>query len=235
MRVVSGILAKLRHTVSLHALLFLVRAAAVLSMSFAAAFGFLAAVSSSGSYDPHTFAIGAAALFGAACGAAGLMVSRNRQLRDELRRLQERLEDLADRNWELKEAEERAKGFTEAQGDVIVRHDGEQRITYANDAFCALAGRSRGDLTGTTFTLPVAEQSAIEITPDGTTSTTRRSRPPTASAGSPGARSWCAPDTAPRCRASAATSPTGSRPNARSPMRATRPRPPTAPNRASWR
>jgi PAS domain S-box-containing protein len=168
MRVVSGILAKLRHIVGLHALLFLIRAAAVLSMSFAAAFGFLAAVSSSGSYDPHTFAVGAAALFGAACGAAGLTVSRNRQLRDELRRLQERLEDLADRNWELKEAEERAKSFTEAQGDVIVRHDGEQRITYANDAFCALAGRSRGDLTGTTFTLPVAEQGAIELTPDGT-------------------------------------------------------------------
>lgn len=40
MRVVSGILAKLRHIVSLHALLFLIRAAAVLSMSFAAAFGF---------------------------------------------------------------------------------------------------------------------------------------------------------------------------------------------------
>ena len=168
MRVVSGILAKLRHIVSLHALLFLIRAAAVLSMSFAAAFGFLAAVSSSGSYDPHTFAIGAAALFGAACGAVGLMVSRNRQLRDELRRLQERLEDLADRNWELKEAEERAKSFIEAQGDVIVRHDGEQRITYANDAFCALAGRGRGDLIGTTFTLPVVEQGAIELTPDGT-------------------------------------------------------------------
>jgi PAS domain S-box-containing protein len=158
MRVVSGILAKLRHIGSLHALLFLIRAAAVLSMSFAAAFGFLAAVSSSSSYDPHTFAI----------GAAGLMVSRNRQLRDELRRLQERLEDLADRNWELKEAEERAKSFTETQGDVIVRHDGEQRITYANDAFCALAGRSRGDLTGTTFALPVVQQGAIELAPDGT-------------------------------------------------------------------
>ncbi len=165
---VSGILAKVRVLVSLHALLLLVRAAAVLSMSFAAAFGFLAAVNSSGQYDPHTFAVGAAALFGAACGAAGLMVSRNRQLRAELRLLQERLEELADRNWELKEAEERAKSFTEAQGDLIVRHDGDHRITYANDAFCALAGRGRGDITGTAFTLPVTEQGAVELLPDGT-------------------------------------------------------------------
>ena len=51
---------------------------------------------------------------------------------------------------------------------MIVRHDGEQRITYANDAFCALAGRGRGDLIGTSFTLPVLEQGATALTPDGT-------------------------------------------------------------------
>ena len=57
--------------------MFVVRAVAILSMSFAAAFGFLAAMSSPATnYDPHTFAIGAAALFGAACGAIGLLVSR---------------------------------------------------------------------------------------------------------------------------------------------------------------
>ena len=80
------------------------------------------------------------------------------------------VEDLADRNWELKEAEERAKSFLEAQGDVIVRRDGDRRITYANDAFCALAGRPREALIGTTFTLPVIEQGTPELLADGTRS-----------------------------------------------------------------
>ena len=105
-----------------HVLLLAVRTAAILSMSFGAAFGFLAAMRSPGAhYDPHNFAIGAAALFGAACGAIGLLISRNRLLRAELRGLEDTIEDLSDRNWELKESEERAKSFLEAQGDVIVR------------------------------------------------------------------------------------------------------------------
>src|SRR5262249_58888919 len=133
-----------------------VRAVVILSMSFAAAFGFLAAMRNPGShYDPHLFAIGAAALFGAACGAIGIMFSRNQILREELRGLRERIEDLSDRNWELKEAEERAKSLLAAQGDLIVRRDGAGRIGYANNAFCLLAGRSRDQLIGTTFALPV--------------------------------------------------------------------------------
>jgi hypothetical protein len=42
-------------------------------MSFAAAFGFLAAsINPQVRYNPHAFAVGAAALFGAACGVIGL-------------------------------------------------------------------------------------------------------------------------------------------------------------------
>ncbi len=168
MRVLSGIMAKPYLRFGGRAFLYVVRAAAVLSMSFAAAFGFLAAAKSSGQYDPHSFAIGSAALFGAACGAIGLLIGRARVLRAELRQLQERVEDLADRNWELKEAEERARSFIEAQGDVIVRHDGEHRITYANDAFCALAGRAREHVIGADFALPVIEQGAAALSGDGT-------------------------------------------------------------------
>ena len=62
--------------------------------------------------------------------------------RSELRALQQRAEELADRNWELKESEERAKSFLAAQGDVIVRRDADGRITYVNDAFCVLADRA---------------------------------------------------------------------------------------------
>ncbi len=146
-----------------------VRAAALLSMSFAASFGFIAASRSPiANYDPHLFAIGVAGLFGAACGLVGLLISRMRVLKKELRAQQQRVEELADRNWELKESEERAKSFLAAQGDVIVRRDPDGRITYVNDAFCVLADRARAELVGTTFTLPVLEQGAMAHSADGT-------------------------------------------------------------------
>ncbi len=143
--------------------------AAILSMSFGAAFGFLAAMRSPGAhYDPHNFAIGAAALFGAACGAIGLLISRGRLLRAELRGLQDTIEDLSDRNWELKESEERARSFLEAQGDVIVRTNGNGLITFANDIYCTLAGRSREQLIGSDFKLPLIDQGHFTLSADGT-------------------------------------------------------------------
>ena len=48
-------------------------------------------------------------------------------------------EALADRNWELQEAEQRARSLFELQGDLIVLRDGDGRITFANDAYCELA------------------------------------------------------------------------------------------------
>jgi PAS domain S-box-containing protein len=171
MRAIAGSIATPRALSKRRALVFVVRAFAILSMSFAAAFGFLAAMTSpTAHYDPHAFAVGAAALFGAACGAIGLLVARLNLLRAERRRLEGLVEDLGDLNWELKEAEERAKSFLESQGDVIVRRDGEQRITYANDAFCALAGRPRDQLIGSTFAPAVIEHGASELLADGTRS-----------------------------------------------------------------
>jgi PAS domain S-box-containing protein len=146
-----------------------VRVIAITTMSFAAAFGFLSgATSKMAHYDPNSFAIGVAALFGAACGAIGILISRIRQMKAELRGLESRLEQAADRNWEISEAQERAKSFFEAQGDVIVRRDATFAITYVNDAFCALAGRAREDLLATTFALPVEEQSEVASLADGT-------------------------------------------------------------------
>jgi len=146
-----------------------VRAVVVTTMSFGIAFGFLSGTISQGDhYDPNAFAIGVAALFGAACGAMGLLISRIRQMKAELRRLESHLEEASDRNWEISEAQERAKSFFEAQGDVIVRRDGGGVITYANDAFCALAGRAREELLATTFALPVEIQGDIANLADGT-------------------------------------------------------------------
>ena len=98
------------------------------------------------------------------------MLSRIRQMKRELRELEGRLDAAEDRHWEFKEAQERAKSFFEAQGDAIVRRDGKGLITYANDTFCRLAGRSRGELVGTAFVLPVAAQSETATLPDGTRS-----------------------------------------------------------------
>jgi PAS domain S-box-containing protein len=138
-------------------------------MSFAVAFGFLAgATSPAAHYDPYMFAIGVASLFGASCGAMGILISRIRQMKSELRELETRLDEEADRNWEIREAQERTVSFFEAQDDVIVRRDGAGAITYVNDAFCALAGRARHDLLATDFTLPVVEQGETSLLTDGT-------------------------------------------------------------------
>jgi signal transduction histidine kinase/DNA-binding response OmpR family regulator len=147
----------------------LVRSAVIGSMSFAISFGFISgATSPQAHYDPQMFAIGVAALLGAACGAIGILISRIRQMKAELRDLEARVDKEADRIWEMREAQERSKSFFEAQGDVIVRRDGAGALTYANDAFCALAGRPREDLLATTFSLPVEEQSETRVLADGT-------------------------------------------------------------------
>ncbi len=102
------------------------------------------------------------------CLVCGLLAWRARALKIANRRLEARVEELADRNWELRDAEERARSFVEAQGDVIVRRDANGAITYANDVFCALAGRSREALLASTFQLEVAEQGATAVVADGT-------------------------------------------------------------------
>ena len=82
--------------------------------------------------------------------------------------LEARIEDLADRLWEVREGEERARSLLEAQGDIIVRRDGSGRITYANDAFYALIGKTRESLIGEAAELPTQERGAVTVQPDGT-------------------------------------------------------------------
>jgi len=145
-----------------------VRAIVITTMSFAVAFGFLAgATSPAAHYDPYMFAIGVASLFGASCGALGILVSRIRQMKQELREYERLLDEAADRNWEMREAQERTAHFFEAQDDVIVRRNDAGAITYVNDAFCALAGRAREELLGDDFTLPVVEQGETSTLADG--------------------------------------------------------------------
>ncbi len=147
----------------------LARAAFVALALVAAAAAFLAGVRMQ-SIDVEfvSYVTAAGALFAAACATIGFMLVRQRAMATAMRLLEARNEELSDRNWELREAEERARSLLVAQGDVIVRRDSTGLITYANDAYCTLAGKSREALTGNTIALSVIEQGTPTVQADGT-------------------------------------------------------------------
>src|SRR3954468_16558946 len=150
-------------------LTFTVRSFMIFSAAFGSAYGFIAGSKSENSgYDPNAFAIGASFLFAIACVALAALSFRLRWLRQKLRKIALHSEMLADRNWELQEAEQRARSLFESQGDLIVLRDAEGCITFVNDAYCELAQRPRSALIGSRFTLDVIEQGAAALEPDGT-------------------------------------------------------------------
>src|ERR1700733_4249725 len=101
-----------------------IRSFTVFSAAFGGAFGFIAGSRSEQSgYNPHIFAIGTSFLFAIACAALAALSMRLRFMRKRLRKIALHNEALADRNWELKEAEERARSLFESQGDLIVLRD----------------------------------------------------------------------------------------------------------------
>src|SRR5579863_5833314 len=111
-------------------ILFAVRSFMIFSAAFGGAYGFIAGSRSQDSgYDPNNFAIGASFLFALACLALVTLSMRLRFLRRKLRKIALHNEALADRNWELREAEERARSLFESQGDLIVLRDAEGMIT----------------------------------------------------------------------------------------------------------
>lgn len=114
------------------------------------------------------YAIGVGTLFVAVSVFMALLMRERRERASAMRILEARNEELNDRIWELREAEERARSFLEAQGDVIVRRDSAGRITYANDAFCVLVNKPREDLTGSAIQLSIIEQGAVAVQPDST-------------------------------------------------------------------
>ncbi|MEA2796265.1 MAG: hypothetical protein QOI87_3645 [Bradyrhizobium sp.] len=150
-------------------LVFAVRSFMIFSAAFGGAYGFIAGSrSESSGYDPHAFAIGASFLFAVACLALATLSVRLRWLRKKLRKVAVHNEALADRNWELKEAEERVRSLFESQGDLIVLRDAGGRITFVNDAYCELAQLPRRALIGSDFTLAVLEQGDTALQPGGT-------------------------------------------------------------------
>jgi PAS domain S-box-containing protein len=93
---------------------------------------------------------------------------RLRFLRKKLRKIVLHNEAMADRNWELQEAEQRARSLFESQGDLIVLRGADGRITFVNDAYCELARKQRTELIGSRFQFTVVEQGASAIESNGT-------------------------------------------------------------------
>src|SRR3984957_17100786 len=146
-----------------------IRSFMIFSAAFGGAFGFIAGSRSEQSgYNPHIFAIGTSFLFAIACVALATLSMRLRFMRKRFRKIALHNEALADRNWELKEAEERARSLFESQRDLIVLRDTEGRITFANDAYCELADRPLAILIGSRFSPAVLEQGDAAIETNGT-------------------------------------------------------------------
>src|ERR1700760_1027804 len=146
-----------------------VRSFMIFSAAFGGAYGFIAGSrSESSGYNAHAFAIGASFLFAIACVALATLSVRIRFLRKKMHKIVLHHETLADRNWELQEAAERARSLFEQQGDLIVMRDANGRITFASDAYCQMAERSREALVGTCFNFEVIEQGDSAVESNGT-------------------------------------------------------------------
>ena len=77
-----------------------------------------------------------------------MLLSRNSRLRLELQQRQGALRGTRRPRLGAEGGRGARASLLEAQGDLIVRRDSEGRITYANDAYCALAGAPREALIG---------------------------------------------------------------------------------------
>src|ERR1700692_3165668 len=157
MALVFGIRLRIRRFTRRHPwLTFAVRSFMIFSAAFGGAYGFIAGSRSPDSgYNPHIFAIGASFLFALACVALATLSMRLRWMRKKMRKVALHNEALADRNWELQEAEQRARNLFESQGDLIVLRDAAGAITFVNDAYCELAQQPRSALVGSRFTFTV--------------------------------------------------------------------------------
>jgi PAS domain S-box-containing protein len=146
-----------------------IRSFMIFSAAFGGAYGFITGSRSPNSgYDPQAFAIGASFLFAIACVALATLSIRLRWMRRRMRKIALHSEAMADRNWELKEAEERARSLFESQGDLIVLRDAQGFITFVNDAYCELAEQPRSALIGSDFTFTVLEQGDAALESNGT-------------------------------------------------------------------
>ena len=185
----------------------IVRGVAITSMAFAVAFGFLAgATSPAAHYDPYMFAIGVAALFGASCGTIGHPDFPHPP--DEDRAARSR--GAARRRGGSQLGNTRSAGaHLELLRGAGRRHRAprRQRRDHLRQRRVLRACRppARGPCWRPRLRCRLRSRANPAVSPTARRCTTRKSPRPTAHAGSPGAKSPCAPTAAAKCRASAAT------------------------------
>ncbi|MGJ4951233.1 ATP-binding protein [Bradyrhizobium sp. HKCCYLS20291] len=161
---------RLRRFTRRHQLIFtILRAMMIFSAGFGGAYGFIkASLSENSGYNPHAFAIGASFLFALACVGLATLSMRLRFVKKKLHKIALHNEVLADRNWELQEAEQRARSLFEQQGDLIVMREQDGTIVFVNDAYCQMAGLDRENLVGSQFAFDLIEQGDSALEPSGT-------------------------------------------------------------------
>lgn len=121
--------------------------------------------------DAFALVAGGAAALVVACAAALLhLLQARRALLRKTAALEDTVETLTDRVFELAESEERHRGLIDAQGDLIVRRGEAGVITFANRAFGDLVGRPAAELIGHAHAPRVIERSEDRREPDGSRS-----------------------------------------------------------------
>lgn len=147
----------------------ILRSLMIFSAGFGGAYGFIkASISDKSGYNPHSFAIGASFLFALACVGLATLSMRLRFVGKKLHKIALHNEVLADRNWELQEAEQRARNLFEQQGDLIVMREACGTIIFVNDAYCRMAGLDRESLVDSRFAFELIEQGESALEPSGT-------------------------------------------------------------------
>ena len=84
-------------------------------------------------------------------GRARMLQATAVELRSLTEKLESSLATVSAINARLHESETRYRGLIDSQGDALVRRGPDGKITFANDAFCALFGLTQKDCIGKVF------------------------------------------------------------------------------------
>lgn len=118
--------------------------------------------------DPLALVAGVIAALVVAVSAVGVRLLKGLQARDrKIVALEETLEGLTDRVWDLAESEAHGREMLAVQGDAMVRRASDGTITYANGPFAALAGQPAEALIGAPLALPVRAVGSARTEADG--------------------------------------------------------------------
>jgi len=80
-------------------------------------------------------------------------------------RLERQIEHLQDMQWVLSEDEARLRDLLDAQHDMILRRDGERRLTFVNKSFCEVFGVEATNILGTSFAPAALEREDMPAAP----------------------------------------------------------------------